>query len=72
MTFKQTEQAKEACDELGKAIDHVGEAAIGLILAEREECALTIEMAARSLDEESPVKKALLLAAEMIRNRRKP
>jgi hypothetical protein len=40
---KPDEQAKEACDELGRAIDHIGDAVIKLIHAERERCARVVE-----------------------------
>lgn len=69
---KATKQAKEAVEELGRAIDLLGEAAVKLILAEREECALTLESLAEGVIDGSVMKRTLLAGAEAIRDRRKP
>lgn len=63
--------AKEAVEELARAIDHLGTAAVQLIMAEREECALTME----ALAEETPddkLKRSFAMGAEEIRERGRP
>jgi hypothetical protein len=69
--FKPTQQAKDAVEELARAIDHIGTAAVKLIMAEREECALTLDGFAEAADDPKH-KEAFAIGAREIRARRKP
>ncbi len=69
--FPPTQQARDAVDELARAIDLLGTAAVQLILAEREECALTLDAFAKETQDKK-LKQAFIAGAIAIRDRRKP
>jgi hypothetical protein len=69
--FPPTQQARDAVDELARAIDLLGTAAVQLIMAEREECALTLDDFAKETQDKN-LKQAFIAGAEAIRERWRP